>query len=261
MRWVVRLTGKAAHSSMPHLGVNAITYAGHLLGELARIEAELKAAGQNAALRSALHHPAGDAARRRQRLQHRARGLLVRLGDPPAARLRRHGARRPLPPLRRGECLAPCGRPRRKPASTSRSSTRCRRSRPMPPPASCPSPSSSPSRTTPSPCATPPRPACSRRGGAPSVVCGPGDIAQAHTPDEYIEIAELEKCLAFLGRVADWAEADVSGVRSGADSRCTLHGGLHIHEANGARRADALLPPTPRNRQRKAGTKPAFPIG
>src|SRR5262249_1136744 len=43
-------------------------------------------------------------------------------------------------------------------------------------------------------------------GGAPSVVCGPGDIAQAHTPDEYIEVAELEKCLAFLGSVADWAE-------------------------------------------------------
>ena len=40
-------------------------------------------------------------------------------------------------------------------------------------------------------------------GGAPSVVCGPGDIAQAHTPDEYLEAAELEKCLAFLARVAD----------------------------------------------------------
>jgi len=35
------------------------------------------------------------------------------------------------------------------------------------------------------------------------VVCGPGDIAQAHTPDEYLEAAELEKCLAFLARVAD----------------------------------------------------------
>src|SRR5262245_22331150 len=47
MRWVVRLTGKAAHSSMPHLGVNAVTNAGHLLGELARIEAELKETGLN----------------------------------------------------------------------------------------------------------------------------------------------------------------------------------------------------------------------
>jgi acetylornithine deacetylase len=43
-------------------------------------------------------------------------------------------------------------------------------------------------------------------GGAPSVVIGPGDIAQAHTPNEFVHIEELEKCLAFLGRVADWAE-------------------------------------------------------
>jgi acetylornithine deacetylase len=43
--------------------------------------------------------------------------------------------------------------------------------------------------------------------GVPAVVCGPGDIAQAHTADEWIAISELERCLAFLGRLADWAEA------------------------------------------------------
>ena len=43
--------------------------------------------------------------------------------------------------------------------------------------------------------------------GAPSVVCGPGDIAQAHTPNEWIEKAELEKCMTFLGKLGDWAEA------------------------------------------------------
>ncbi|MEQ1577136.1 MAG: M20/M25/M40 family metallo-hydrolase, partial [Hyphomicrobium sp.] len=42
--------------------------------------------------------------------------------------------------------------------------------------------------------------------GAPSVVCGPGDIAQAHTANEWIAISELDKCMAFLGRLADWAE-------------------------------------------------------
>ena len=47
MRWSVEVTGKAAHSSMPHLGVNAITYAGRLLGELARMEEELKALPPN----------------------------------------------------------------------------------------------------------------------------------------------------------------------------------------------------------------------
>ena len=44
-------------------------------------------------------------------------------------------------------------------------------------------------------------------GGAPSVVCGPGNIAQAHTPNEFVRIDELDKCLRFLGRLADWAEA------------------------------------------------------
>ena len=32
MRWVVKVTGKAAHSALPHLGVNAITYAGASAG-------------------------------------------------------------------------------------------------------------------------------------------------------------------------------------------------------------------------------------
>ena len=43
--------------------------------------------------------------------------------------------------------------------------------------------------------------------GVPSVVCGPGDIAQAHTADEWIAISEIERCVGFLTRLADWAEA------------------------------------------------------
>lgn len=37
--------------------------------------------------------------------------------------------------------------------------------------------------------------------GWSSVVCGPGDIAQAHQADEYIEIAEIEACAAFVRRL------------------------------------------------------------
>jgi acetylornithine deacetylase len=43
-------------------------------------------------------------------------------------------------------------------------------------------------------------------GGCDSVICGPGDIAQAHRPDEYLEASELDRCLRFLGGLADWAE-------------------------------------------------------
>jgi acetylornithine deacetylase len=43
--------------------------------------------------------------------------------------------------------------------------------------------------------------------GAPSVVCGPGDIAQAHTADEWIADSEIVACLAFLQRLAERCRA------------------------------------------------------
>ncbi len=39
--------------------------------------------------------------------------------------------------------------------------------------------------------------------GIPTVICGPGDIDQAHKPDEYIEIDQLAACEAFMNRLAD----------------------------------------------------------
>ncbi len=36
----------------------------------------------------------------------------------------------------------------------------------------------------------------------PTVVCGPGSIDQAHQPDEYIEIAQLESGIGFMRRLA-----------------------------------------------------------
>ncbi len=44
------------------------------------------------------------------------------------------------------------------------------------------------------------------RAGYPSVVIGPGSIEQAHAADEFVEESELEKCSAFLDRLADHAE-------------------------------------------------------
>jgi acetylornithine deacetylase len=42
-----------------------------------------------------------------------------------------------------------------------------------------------------------------QNAGVPSVVCGPGDIAQAHQPEEYIELSELERCTRFLPRLCE----------------------------------------------------------
>ncbi len=41
--------------------------------------------------------------------------------------------------------------------------------------------------------------------GISTVICGPGNIAQAHQPDEWIDAAQLRQCETFLERLADWA--------------------------------------------------------
>ena len=41
-----------------------------------------------------------------------------------------------------------------------------------------------------------------QEAGVQTVVCGPGDIQVAHQPDEYVEIAQLGRCLDFLDRLA-----------------------------------------------------------
>ena len=39
--------------------------------------------------------------------------------------------------------------------------------------------------------------------GIPTVICGPGNIAQAHKPDEWIELEQIALCEAFMGRLMD----------------------------------------------------------
>jgi acetylornithine deacetylase len=38
--------------------------------------------------------------------------------------------------------------------------------------------------------------------GIPSIVCGPGDIARAHRPDEYITAGELSACMSLFEKLA-----------------------------------------------------------
>jgi acetylornithine deacetylase len=46
--------------------------------------------------------------------------------------------------------------------------------------------------------------------GVPTVVCGPGRIAVAHQPDEYVEIEQLEQCMRFLDVLADRLEQGIA---------------------------------------------------
>jgi len=44
-----------------------------------------------------------------------------------------------------------------------------------------------------------------QESGVPTVVCGPGNILQAHRPDEYIEIAQINACEQFLRKLIEVA--------------------------------------------------------
>ncbi len=42
-----------------------------------------------------------------------------------------------------------------------------------------------------------------QRAGVPAIVCGPGDIAQAHQPEEFVTTSQLVACCDFLGRLIE----------------------------------------------------------
>ena len=42
-----------------------------------------------------------------------------------------------------------------------------------------------------------------QRAGIPAIVCGPGDIAQAHQPEEFITTTQLLACCDFLSRLIE----------------------------------------------------------
>jgi len=39
--------------------------------------------------------------------------------------------------------------------------------------------------------------------GIPTIICGPGSIKQAHTANEFIKLAQVEKCVTFMHKLAD----------------------------------------------------------
>jgi acetylornithine deacetylase len=39
--------------------------------------------------------------------------------------------------------------------------------------------------------------------GVPTVICGPGDIAEAHRPNEFVALDQLAQCEAFMDRILD----------------------------------------------------------
>lgn len=206
VRWHVEIEGRAAHSSMAHLGANAITATGVLLQELHLIEKELMVAPRNerfdppyATLQVVRINggtatnivpvscsidfdlralPGVDA----NTIDQRVRTFLMRKCLPelqrvaPEARINVAIANQ-VPPFAAGAnseavalALNLAGQNETHAASYATEA------------------------------------GLFQDDGSPSVVIGPGDIAQAHTADEWIAKDQLESCSGFLTRLADWTE-------------------------------------------------------
>jgi len=52
-----------------------------------------------------------------------------------------------------------------------------------------------------------------QRAGIPAVVFGPGSIEQAHQPNEYITIDQVEACMGFMDKLCTWAASGATWAR------------------------------------------------
>jgi acetylornithine deacetylase len=55
-----------------------------------------------------------------------------------------------------------------------------------------------------------------QQAGIPAIICGPGSIEHAHKPDEFIAIAELARCEAFLDRLCRYCATATSSTSEGS---------------------------------------------
>lgn len=207
VRWHVEITGRAAHSSMAPLGVNAIAVAAELIAELGRIESDLKARAPDLrfdppyATLQVTEITGGNAANIVPAscvFGFEIRALSGLDIDAIERRLTDFAKTHCLPAMRR---VAP------------EAAIDIRRTNSVPPFAANPASEAvalalklaQQNGTYAVSYAT--EAGLFQDADVPAVVCGPGSIAQAHTADEFIEISEIERCIEFLARLADWAEA------------------------------------------------------
>lgn len=206
MRWSVDVVGHAAHSSLPHRGVNAISYAGRLIGELLRIEEELKTLPPQ---------PRFDPPYNSLQVTEIEGGTASNIIPVPCwfgwEMRRLPGFDVSVVDARIRAFASVCEREMRShapetgitisvtnevPAFIADASAQAL---PLALQLAGQNETFAVSYAT--------EAGLFQAGGAPAIVCGPGHIDQAHKPDEFIAVAELEKCLQFLSRLGDWASA------------------------------------------------------
>jgi len=207
VRWICDIQGRAAHSSMAPLGVNAIAFAGRIIGELERIENDLKTGlgddrfdppFSTLQVTSIQGGTAANIIPVACKLGFEARALPGLEVSAIEAPLRSFMETRCLPDMR---------------AVADEAGIRLRQSNNVPPFEAQPGSDvvalalqlTQTNRTLAVSYAT--EAGLFQDAGAASVVCGPGDIAQAHTADEWVSKEQLEACTDFLERLRAWAAA------------------------------------------------------
>ena len=206
-RFLTEVTGKDAHSSKPQLGVGAIRIAAELIAELARIEARLKETQSN---------PRFDPPYASITVSGIEGGIAHNILPPSctfrwgvrtlpgidatgiAAELQAFAERELLPAMRlvSPDCAIVTKVMGILPPFSSKDGS---------PATSLALKLAEQNETFAVPYGT--EASHFEAAGSATVVIGPGSIDQAHQPNEFVDITELEKCLGFLAKVADWAEA------------------------------------------------------
>ncbi len=201
-----RITGKEAHSSQPHRAANAIIAAAKLIGFLASLAEEKRQAGP----KDGRFEPpyttlnvgtvsGGNALNivpRHARFAWEFRLVPGDDGDAIVTRFRRFAEQEVLPDLRRAapeadiETKALAQVPPLTPEPDSAAEALVRRL-------------TGANRAETVCFAT--EGGLFQEAGFSTVICGPGSIDQAHQPDEFIELAQIEACEAFLRKLIAWA--------------------------------------------------------
>ncbi len=55
---------------------------------------------------------------------------------------------------------------------------------------------------------TAPKAGLFQKMGVPTVICGPGDIAQAHRPNEFVALDQLARCERFVEGILEFGYAE-----------------------------------------------------
>jgi len=199
------VTGREAHSSLPQLGVNAISYAAELIEEIDRISATLSTAtndrfdppSSTVQVGTIEGGKAPNIVPKTCRFQWQVRGLpeadpdfvpkrLEAFAESLLARMRRVAPAASIDTLHQGSVPAFLAKPDSEAVALAMALTGA-------------DSTSTVSYGT--------EAGLFEEAGCLAVICGPGDIAQAHAADEFVTVAQLEACMAFLAKFADTLSA------------------------------------------------------